>query len=101
LINFVGGTCGAADLTILHKKWAHGWLMGLAWGFFLPLGVVIARFMKGTRPPLWFHLHRICQITGIVLTIAGFGLAMDFGSGLRKFRIGGKSFVLQLSVIGV
>jgi hypothetical protein len=48
----------------------HGIFMVLAWGFFLPWGAFIARHMKH-REPLWFHLHRLFQVTGLLLAIAG------------------------------
>ena len=49
--------------------------MLISWGFLLPLGVSIAKFMRH-RDPLWFRLHRGIQITGTALAIAGFLIAI-------------------------
>ncbi|KAI6650891.1 Cytochrome b561 and DOMON domain-containing protein [Oopsacas minuta] len=52
----------------------HGLLMFLGWGVFLQLGAFIARYLR-FRAPLWFHLHRIFQVTGLGIAIIGFILA--------------------------
>ena len=97
-INFKQGTCGSVDDYILKLKRAHGWMMGLAWTFFLPLGVTIARFMKEVKPPLWFQLHRGLQILGSLMTVAGFGLGLKVGTGYFEThrRIGITVFTLVL-----
>lgn len=54
----------------------HGRLMVLAWGFLLPLGVIVARFFKvlpgqdwphEIQNPFWFKWHRILQYAGLTL----------------------------------
>ena len=47
----------------------------MSWGFLLPSGIVIAKFMRH-RDPLWFRLHRAIQVTGILFAIAGFLIAI-------------------------
>lgn len=60
----------------------HGVLNTLAWGIILPLGVLIARYIKSLNPssPAWFHGHKICQSIGYVLGVAGFALGLKLGS---------------------
>ncbi|KAF3323219.1 auxin-induced in root cultures protein 12-like protein [Carex littledalei] len=66
----------------LRRKNIHGVLNTLAWGIILPLGVLIARYIKSLNPssPAWFHGHKICQSIGYVLGVAGFALGLKLGS---------------------
>ncbi|GBG27473.1 Cytochrome b561 and DOMON domain-containing protein At3g61750 [Hondaea fermentalgiana] len=59
---------------------AHFTLMGLGWGFFIPLGVFIARFGRDWDP-LWFHLHRALNTLGIVAAVAGLIIAFLMVAG--------------------
>eukprot|EP00419_Tripos_fusus_P012797 CAMPEP_0172668790 /NCGR_PEP_ID=MMETSP1074-20121228/9275_1 /TAXON_ID=2916 /ORGANISM="Ceratium fusus, Strain PA161109" /LENGTH=355 /DNA_ID=CAMNT_0013485477 /DNA_START=70 /DNA_END=1137 /DNA_ORIENTATION=+ len=49
---------------------AHGSLMITSWGFILPMGVAVAKFLRH-RDPLWFKIHRACQMIGLIVAIAG------------------------------
>jgi hypothetical protein len=53
----------------------HGTLMVLSWGLLLPCGVISAHFLKH-RGPMWFRLHRGIQVTGLLLAIGGFVIAL-------------------------
>jgi hypothetical protein len=56
---------------------AHGILMGLSWGFLLPLGVFIARFGRGVFPQgKWFKLHRAINMVGLTMAVLGFIIAL-------------------------
>ena len=58
--------------------------MCLAWGFLIPLGVVIACFrtVRGMGT-WWFHLHRALQLLGFLVSLAGLsvGVYLDPGEG--------------------
>lgn len=43
----------------------HGWIMGVAFAFVLPLGAVLAYCFKNSRGSLWFQAHRALQVTGV------------------------------------
>ena len=58
----------------------HGILMFLGWGVCLQAGAFIARYLRH-RDPLWFKLHRGLQMGGLVLALAGLGVAA--GKGIR------------------
>ena len=78
------------DPTRLHSltwivSW-HGRSMILAWGMFLPLGVLIARFCKITPAQdwpheldnhTWWHWHLVLQITGGILMLFGLLLILN------------------------
>jgi hypothetical protein len=58
----------------------HGRLMTLAWGVLIPLGVVVARYLKVTPQQdwprqldnkLWWRSHLACQYAGGALMLAG------------------------------
>ena len=58
----------------------HGRLMVLAWGFFIPIGVIAARFFKvlprqnwpaELDNQLWWHGHRVLQLLAVVLMCLG------------------------------
>lgn len=65
---------------------AHIACMMLSWGFFLPIGALMAISFRGTLKgtgggggaggtQLWFKLHVSIQVLGLVLTIVGFAIA--------------------------
>lgn len=68
----------------LHCLQVHGWLMCLAWGALIPIGVVIATFrtVRGAGA-WWFHLHRVLNIVGLLVSLAGLsvGVYLDPGEG--------------------
>jgi len=77
----LSGQAGAArPISPINYRWLdHAILMTIGWGFFLPLGVIMARYAKAHHP-LWFHLHRAFNIIGLTLTLAGFIIALtQFG----------------------
>jgi hypothetical protein len=65
--------------------------MVLAWGVTLPLGVLVARFLKVLPKQdwpreldnkLWWHAHRSLQYSGVVLMLSGIGLIWGRAGGL-------------------
>jgi len=54
---------------------AHGSLMLLSWGFLLPAGVIVAKFLRH-KDPLWYRVHRTLQPVGLLVAIAGWILAL-------------------------
>lgn len=66
------------NTTKIHYQWAHGALMSVAFGFFLPVGILFARFFRSPQySPLWLHLHRLFALIGFALIIAGFAIAVN------------------------
>ncbi len=56
-------TASSVSLPTLHYRYIHlhGLFMGLSWGVLLPMGVIIARYLRH-KDPLWFKIHRACQV---------------------------------------
>lgn len=55
----------------------HGILNILGWGILLPVGVMIARYLR-QWDPTWFYLHIFTQISGFILGVVGvaFGIVL-------------------------
>ncbi|CAG7866176.1 hypothetical protein BRARA_I04262 [Brassica rapa] len=51
------------------EKTKHGVMAILGWGFLLPLGAILARYLRH-RDPLWYYLHIGIQFTGFIFGLA-------------------------------
>ncbi|KAJ0877539.1 putative DOMON domain, cytochrome b561/ferric reductase transmembrane, DM13 [Helianthus annuus] len=49
----------------------HGFMMFLAWGMFLPCGILAARYMKHVDGDVWFKIHVYTQWSGLTITFLG------------------------------
>jgi len=91
-INFQTGGQTTVDIPVPDKKKAHGALMGLGWGFILPIGFLVARhlrFLFGSAKlfglDAWFIVHLCLQWTGLIITTAGFAIGLnDIGTNTFK-----------------
>eukprot|EP00878_Enallax_costatus_P007997 GHUV01008364.1.p1 GENE.GHUV01008364.1~~GHUV01008364.1.p1 ORF type:complete len:267 (+),score=60.38 GHUV01008364.1:1175-1975(+) len=87
-LNLESGTASGATMTIADGRkhravLAHGALMLLAFIVFFPMGALAARHkwlagdnVKGGIRASWFHAHRTFQILALLLSLAGFTLAL-------------------------
>ena len=48
----------------------HGALAMFGWGILLPLGVIVARYLRH-KDPLWYYLHVLLQFLGYIIGLAG------------------------------
>ncbi|KAJ8748555.1 hypothetical protein K2173_003456 [Erythroxylum novogranatense] len=63
-------SAGSASSVNHHQmKAAHGVLAVMTWGLLLPVGAIIARYMRH-KDPLWYYLHAGIQFTGFLLGLA-------------------------------
>ena len=60
----------------------HGVLNAVSWGIMMPIGAIIARYLKvfKSADPAWFYLHVICQASAYIVGVAGWGLGLKLGS---------------------
>ncbi|XP_021735209.1 cytochrome b561 and DOMON domain-containing protein At5g35735-like [Chenopodium quinoa] len=83
-INFLSGqaTAGGATIQRLKQKNTHGVLNAISWGILMPLGAIIARYVKvfPSADPAWFYLHIACQISAYIIGVAGWGTGLKLGS---------------------
>ncbi|XP_072999234.1 cytochrome b561 and DOMON domain-containing protein At3g25290-like [Typha latifolia] len=66
----------------LRKKNVHGILNAVSWGVLLPMGGIIARYLKAFKSadPAWFYLHVSCQLIGYGVGVAGWATGLKLGS---------------------
>jgi hypothetical protein len=53
--------------------------MMISWGILLPVGTFLPRFFKQSTvlaPPAWFKYHRLIQVLGVILSLAGYILGI-------------------------
>ncbi|XVF80235.1 hypothetical protein PTKIN_Ptkin15bG0054600 [Pterospermum kingtungense] len=94
----------ASVLDINHsQKKKHGLLGIIAWGLILPVGAIIARYLKH-KDPLWYYLHAGIQFLGFTLGIAtvllGVQLYRSMDACIRVHRDIG-IFVLVFSILQI
>lgn len=60
----------------------HGVLNAVSWGTLLPMGAIVARYMKVAKAadPAWFYLHAACQTSAYAVGVAGWGTGLKLGS---------------------
>uniref|UniRef100_A0ACD5U706 Uncharacterized protein n=1 Tax=Avena sativa TaxID=4498 RepID=A0ACD5U706_AVESA len=54
----------------LKLKRNHGALAMFGWGILLPLGAIVARYLRH-KDPLWYYLHILLQFLGYIIGLAG------------------------------
>ena len=69
-----------------HAVQIHGWLLCLAWGFFIPLAIVIASFrsMLKLNANCWYYAHIVLAITGLLASLAGVTIPCYFDFAFTK-----------------
>lgn len=95
VVPLTGGEAIEAGSDPTNEQTAHGVLMTLGWGVFIPLGIVMANSLR-FKTPFWFHCHRVLQTLGLILALAGFILA------IKEFDISGTDTLLgKHRIIGI
>merc|ERR1739844_216434 len=56
--------------------------MLIAWGLLLPAGAIAAKFFKHRPDNIWFHIHKKCQMIGLVIGIIGWILISNYSVAL-------------------
>lgn len=82
-LDFLSGqatTTGGGNSKVQRKN-VHGVLSAVSWGTLMPLGIIIARYMKvfKSADPAWFYLHAVCQTSAYIVGVAGWGTGLKLG----------------------
>ena len=81
----------------------HGSLMIFAWGIIFPIGAIVARYLRPMaqfKTGMWFQIHRVFQLFGLLITAGGSLCAVLLI--YRKGGWGNLSFGAQFhAVIGI
>ncbi|PIA58126.1 hypothetical protein AQUCO_00500218v1 [Aquilegia coerulea] len=72
---------GAANSRVKRRN-VHGVLNAVSWGTLMPLGAIIARYLKVAKAanPAWFYLHIACQTSAYAVGVAGWATGLKLGS---------------------
>ncbi|GJM98365.1 hypothetical protein PR202_ga15368 [Eleusine coracana subsp. coracana] len=82
-LDLVRATASAgADDSATEKRNIHGILNAASWGILLPVGAIVARYLKTFRAadPAWFYLHVTCQLLGYAAGVAGWATGINLGN---------------------
>ncbi|KAK7303385.1 hypothetical protein RJT34_14289 [Clitoria ternatea] len=83
-LDLVSGStqAGSSGNSLRKRRNIHGVLNALSWGVLMPLGVIIARYLKvfKSADPAWFYLHVTCQTSAYIIGVAGWGTGLKLGS---------------------
>ncbi|XP_071738033.1 cytochrome b561 and DOMON domain-containing protein At3g07570-like [Rutidosis leptorrhynchoides] len=88
-LNYASGQANKLKAPHSNLKRAHGILNIIGWGVLIPIGVMVARYLKHLDS-LWFNLHIGIQSLGFILglsgVIAGFVLDNRLAVNVRKHK---------------
>ncbi|GAB4859359.1 hypothetical protein Ancab_010823 [Ancistrocladus abbreviatus] len=83
-VNFLSGQIseGGGGGSRLRRKNVHGVLNAVGWGTLMPIGAIIARYMRVFKgaDPAWFYLHITCQVSAYIVGVVGWGTGLKLGS---------------------
>eukprot|EP01018_Ginkgo_biloba_P014070 Gb_13521 [translate_table: standard] len=82
-VNLQNGTStGSSGIPHKTLKDRHGVINVVGWGILMPIGVMIARYMRmfESANPAWFYMHALCQSSGYILGVAGWATGLKLGS---------------------
>ncbi|XP_077229942.1 auxin-responsive family protein [Tasmannia lanceolata] len=82
-LNFLSGqgTSSGGGNSRTRRRNVHGVLNAVSWGTLMPLGAIIARYMRvfKSADPAWFYLHVACQTSAYIIGVAGWGTGLKLG----------------------
>lgn len=78
-----------------HAPQIHGWCLCLAWGWFIPAGIVIASCRTLTRlgSTWWYYVHIAFAIIGLLLSLTGVAVGCYFPAN--------EKLMVQHKIIGI
>ncbi|CAF2175794.1 hypothetical protein HID58_026688 [Brassica napus] len=97
------GVTSSIQTTASSEKTRHGVIAILGWGFLLPLGAILARYLRH-RDPLWYYLHICIQFTGFIFGLAAVILGIQLYNRIQPdipAHRGIGIFLLILSILQV
>ncbi|GFY97598.1 auxin-responsive family protein [Actinidia rufa] len=68
--------------SLQRRRNVHGVLNAVSWGTLMPIGAIIARYLKvfKSADPAWFYLHVTCQSSAYIVGVAGWATGLKLGS---------------------
>jgi len=81
IVNFISGAHGNSSSSSDTKKFLHGSLMTISFGFCMAFGIFVSRFLKSFY--WWFPLHITTQVSSALLALSGFIVALVMVNGIH------------------
>lgn len=83
-VDFITGQTtagGAIGGSRQRRRNTHGVLNAVSWGVLMPMGVMVARYLKVFKVanPAWFYLHAACQSSAYIVGVAGWATGLKLG----------------------
>ncbi|KAL9668389.1 hypothetical protein QQ045_002770 [Rhodiola kirilowii] len=80
-IDVQSGISNSGNSYLKTLKTVHGILNAISWGFLLPVGAVLARYLRHMRTlgPIWFYAHVGVQLSAFIIGAVGFGIGIRLG----------------------
>ncbi|KAK1436992.1 hypothetical protein QVD17_02776 [Tagetes erecta] len=77
-LNYASGQGSQTKAPYSNLKRAHGILNMIGWGILIPIGAIVARYLKHLDS-LWFYMHTGIQSLGFILGLSGViaGVVLD------------------------
>ncbi|XP_010413350.1 PREDICTED: cytochrome b561 and DOMON domain-containing protein At3g61750 isoform X1 [Camelina sativa] len=105
VVDFSKAASGATSIktTTSTEKTKHGVMAILGWGFLLPVGAILARYLRH-KDPLWYYLHICLQFTGFIFGLAAVILGIQLYNRIHPnipAHRGIGIFLLVLSILQV
>ncbi|XP_024984585.1 cytochrome b561 and DOMON domain-containing protein At5g47530-like [Cynara cardunculus var. scolymus] len=83
-LNVLSGRSGSAggSSSKTKKRNIHGILNAISWGIMMPLGAIMARYIRvfQSADPAWFYLHVTCQTLAYIIGVAGWATGIRLGT---------------------
>ncbi|XP_051132888.1 cytochrome b561 and DOMON domain-containing protein At3g61750 isoform X2 [Andrographis paniculata] len=108
--DFSSGNTGSSSSSVdqispslFKDRRTHGTLAILAWGLFLPLGAILARYLRH-KESLWYYLHVGFQFIGFLLGVAAVIVGLSLNHKMHAYIPAHKGmgiFVLVLTILQV
>ncbi|KAI3424623.1 Cytochrome b561 and DOMON domain-containing protein, partial [Psidium guajava] len=82
LLSGTTAASGGSGSSRLRRRNVHGVLNAVSWGTLMPMGALIARYLKvfQSADPAWFYLHVSCQASAYAVGVAGWATGLKLGS---------------------
>jgi hypothetical protein len=66
----------------IRKRNTHGVLNAVSWGILMPIGAMMARYLKVFKfaNPAWFYIHVACQCSAYIIGVAGWATGIKLGN---------------------
>ncbi|XP_042001057.1 cytochrome b561 and DOMON domain-containing protein At3g61750-like [Salvia splendens] len=86
---------------ILKDRRTHGTLAVLGWGFFLPTGAILARYLSRKDNKVWYYFHVPIQFIGFLLGVAAVIVGVSLYTKMHVFFPAHRGIGIFLLVITI